>query len=149
MRYESHLHASCQFKGPRSWLWNGRASLNMLAGAGIDVVGCDISPKMIQHAQAGARGKFTVSDMLTYETEGKFAAIFMIFSTLQLSYADFHSAAYKYANALQPSGILALGQMPADIYVKDDSSYDETKTYVEDYPAPLYRRATPDFGIER
>jgi SAM-dependent methyltransferase len=110
---------------------------DMLAKAGLDVVGFDISPKMTKLAQARVKGLFTVSDMLNYEIEGRFAGVFMIFAHLQLSYADFHSAAYKYANALQPGGILALGQMPSDIYVKDDSYYDETKAYVEDYDVPF------------
>lgn len=116
---------------------------DILAKAGLDVVGFDISPKMIKLAQARVKGLFTESDMLNYEIEGKFAAIFMIFSHLQLSYADFHSAAYKYANALQSGGILALGQMPSNTYVKDDSCYDETKAYVEDYDAPFMGELLP------
>lgn len=116
---------------------------DMLAKAGLEVVGCDISPKMVQLAQDRVKGLFTVSDMLNYEIDGKFAAVFMIFSHLQLSYADFHSAAYKYANALQPGGILALGQMPSDSYVTDDSYYDETKAYVENYNAPFMGEMLP------
>jgi SAM-dependent methyltransferase len=115
----------------------------MLAEAGLDVVGCDISPKMIKLAQTRVKGHFTVSDMLNYKSEGKFAAIFMIFSTLQLSYADFHFAAYKFGSALQPGGFLVLGQMPSDTYVKGDSSYDEAKVYVEDYPAPFMGEMLP------
>jgi SAM-dependent methyltransferase len=115
----------------------------MLSKAGLQVVGCDISPRMIQLAQERVDGSFTVSDMLEYKPEGKFAAVFIIFSQLQLSYADFHSAAYKYANALQVGGILAIGQMPSDIYVKDDSCYDETRTYVEDYETPFMGEQLP------
>lgn len=54
---------------------------DMLTKAGFDVVGCDISPKMIKLAQVRVKGLFTVSDMLNYEIEDKFAAIFMIFCT--------------------------------------------------------------------
>jgi len=120
---------------------------DMLAKAGLEVIGCDISPKMIQLAQSRVNGHFTVSDMLTYEFEGKFAAVFIIFSHLQLSYTDFHSVVYKYANALRPGGILALGQMPSDLYVKDDSNYDETKTYVEDYPTPFMGEPLPGLAL--
>jgi len=115
----------------------------MLAEAGLDVVGFDISPKMIELAQTRVKGSFAVSDMLEYKPEGKFAAVFIIFAHLQLSYADFSGVAYKLANALQPGGILALGQMPSDSYVKDYSSYDETKTYVEDYDAPFMGKLLP------
>jgi len=115
----------------------------MLSEAGLQVVGCDISPRMIEFAQERVKGSFIVSDMLEYKPEGKFAGVFIIFSHLQLSYADFYSAAYKYANTLQAGGILAIGQMPSDSYVKDESCYDETRTYVEDYDAPFMGEPLP------
>lgn len=115
----------------------------MLSQAGLDVVGFDISPKMVKLAQDRVKGQFTVSDMLNYPIEGSFDAVFMIFCHLQLSYADFHSAAYRFASALQPGGIFALGQMPADTYVAKDSDYDQTKTYVEDYNAPFMGEMLP------
>ncbi len=118
----------------------------MLSTSGIDVVGFDISPKMISFAQSRVRGSFTVSDMLSYQPEGEFAGIFMIFCHLQLSYADFHAAAYKFASALQPDGIFALGQMPSDTYLKEnDPAYDETKAYVEDFAAPFMGQLLPTF----
>jgi SAM-dependent methyltransferase len=125
----------------------GKPVSEMLSKAGLEVVGCDISPRMIELAQARVKGSFVVSDMLEYKPEGKFAGVFIIFSHLQLSYADFHSTAYKYANALQAGGILVIGQMPSDIYVKDDSHYDETRTYVEDYPAPFMGELLPTFAM--
>ena len=82
---------------------------------------------MIELAQERVNGSLVVSDMREYKPEGKFAVVFIIFSQLLLSYANFHSAAYKYANALQVGGILAIGQRPSNIYVKDESRYDETK----------------------
>ena len=115
----------------------------MLSKAGLDLVGIDISPKMIEFAQSRVKGSFTVTDMLTYQPSGKFAGIFIIFCQLQLSYADMHAAVYKFAQALEPSGILALGQMPGDSHVKDASLWDETKTYVEDYPAPFMGEMPP------
>lgn len=118
-----------------------------LSKAGLDVTGFDISPKMVELAQARVRGKFMVSDMLGFQPEGTFAAVFIIFSTLQLSYQDFHSAVYKFANVLQPGGILALGQMPGDNYVKEEFHWDETKTYVEDYDAPFMGEPLPTFML--
>ncbi|KAJ9620422.1 hypothetical protein H2204_012269 [Knufia peltigerae] len=117
----------------------------MLAEAGLEVVGFDISPKMIEFASTRVRGSFSVSDMLEYQPHGRFAAVFIIFAQLQLSYADFHAAAYKFARTLLPGGIIAIGQMPADKYVKNRSDYDETGTFVEDYDAPFMGEPIPTF----
>jgi 2-polyprenyl-3-methyl-5-hydroxy-6-metoxy-1,4-benzoquinol methylase len=67
----------------------------MLAEAGLDVIWFDISPRMVEIAQNRVNGNFTVSDMLEYKPEDKFAGVFMIFAHLQLSYADFSAAVYK------------------------------------------------------
>jgi SAM-dependent methyltransferase len=120
---------------------------DMLSKAGLQVFGCDISPKMVELAQSRVKGSFVVSDMLEYRPEGKFAGALIIFSHLQLSYNDFHAAVYKYANALEPGGILVIGQMPIDTYVKDYSDYDETKTYVEDYSVPFMGGTLPSFAM--
>ncbi|KAL6244603.1 hypothetical protein RBB50_008131 [Rhinocladiella similis] len=119
----------------------------MLAEAGLEVVGFDISPKMIEFARTRVRGSFSVSDMLEYQPQGEFAAVFIIFSQLQLSYADFHTAAFKFARTLVPGGVLAIGQMPADKYVKNHAEYDETGTYVEDYDAPFMGEPIPTFML--
>jgi len=116
---------------------------DMLSQAGFSVVGCDISPKMVQLAQVRVKGLFIVSDMLSYEPDGPFAAVFLVFSHLQLLFADFSAAVCKYACALQPGGILVLGQMPSDSYVLDYEDYDETRTYVEDYKAPFMGKLLP------
>jgi SAM-dependent methyltransferase len=120
---------------------------SMLSKAGLTVVGFDISPQMVKLATDRVPGSFTVSDMLTYQPEGQFAAVFMIFCHLQLSYADFHAAAYKFAQTLKPGGILVFGQRPADKYVADAASYDETGTYVEDYDAPFMGNMVPGLAV--
>jgi ubiquinone/menaquinone biosynthesis C-methylase UbiE len=119
----------------------------LLSTAGLDVFGFDISPKMVHYAQSRVKGTFVVSDMLEYQPAGQFAGVFIIFAHLQLSYADFHTAAYKFAQVLQPGGILALGQMPADKYVRADEDWDETKTYVEDYDAPFMGEMLPTLAL--
>jgi ubiquinone/menaquinone biosynthesis C-methylase UbiE len=125
----------------------GRPVSEMLSQAGLQISGFDISPKMIKLAESRVNGSFVVSDLLEYKPEGRFAAVFIIFSHLQLSYADFHSAAYKFANVLEPGGILVIGQMPIDSYIKDDSDYDKTKTYVEDHPVPFMGGMLPTFAM--
>ena len=118
----------------------------MLSNAGLDVVGVDISPKMIGHAKSRVKGTFVQADLLVYKPEEDFAAIFIMFSLLQLtSYADFHGLMIKYSRALQPGGYLVLGTLPADNYVKNDAAYDETGTYVVGGPAPFMGGMDPNF----
>ena len=87
----------------------------ILSKAGLQVVGCDISSNTNQghiHRIRHAR----------IQTRGEFAGIFIIFSHLQLSCADFHSTGYKYADALEADEILLIRHMPSDICMKDHSS---------------------------
>ena len=88
----------------------------MLAKADLFIIGFNISPKIITLAQARVKGNFSVADMLNYGIEGKgnFTGV-MIFAHLLLSYADFHSTAYKYTSVLPPGGVLVLGQMLSDL----------------------------------
>ncbi|KAF5868747.1 putative methyltransferase protein [Botrytis fragariae] len=108
----------------------------LLAEAGLEVVGFDIAPKMVEFAQKRVKGTFSVSDMVQFQVEDTFSGVFMIFAHLQLSYAAVHAAVYKY-----------VGQMPSDSYVKDEgnAAYDETRTYVEDYDAPFMGEPLPTF----
>ncbi|TGO46478.1 hypothetical protein BCON_0322g00060 [Botryotinia convoluta] len=119
----------------------------LLAEAGLEVVGFDIAPKMVEFAQKRVKGTFSVSDMVQFQVEDTFSGVFMIFAHLQLSYAAVHAAVYKYVSALKPGGIFVLGQMPSDSYVKDkgNAAYDETRTYVEDYDAPFMGEPLPTF----
>lgn len=82
----------------------------MLFKAGLFGIGFDISPRMVALAKTRFKGDFSVSDMLAYGPVGSFAGVFMISPHLQLSYKDFLGAVWKFANALQPGGILVLGQ---------------------------------------
>ncbi|TGO31736.1 hypothetical protein BHYA_0421g00010 [Botrytis hyacinthi] len=119
----------------------------LLAEAGLEVVGFDIAPKMVEFAQKRVKGTFSVSDMVQFQVEDTFSGVFMIFAHLQLSYAAVHAAVYKYVSALKPGGVFVLGQMPSDSYVKGEgnAAYDETRTYVEDYDAPFMGEPLPTF----
>jgi len=110
-----------------------------LSEAGLEVEGFDISPKMVALASERVKGRFSVSDMIEYpiDRDFSFAGVFVIFATLQLPYKDFHAAAYKYAQALQPGGYFVIGQSPSDSYVKEDKDFDETKTYAEGFNLPF------------
>ncbi|KAF2487665.1 type 11 methyltransferas-like protein [Neohortaea acidophila] len=116
----------------------GKPVAEMLSLAGHEVLGVDISPRMVHHASARVKGSFIVADILTYEPEGEFAAIFIMFSLLQLtSYAEFHDVMFRYAKHVQPNGYLVFGTVPADNYVKNGEDYDATGTYAVNYPVPF------------
>jgi len=118
----------------------------MLSEAGLEVHGFDIAPKMVELASNRVKGSFVVSDMVTYQPEGQFAAVFMIFAHLQMHYAEFHAACLKFARTLQPGGLFVIGQMPSDRYVSGDSSaYEGGTCYVEDYNAPFMGEPLPTF----
>nr|OQO10335.1 hypothetical protein B0A51_18303 [Rachicladosporium sp. CCFEE 5018] len=109
----------------------------MLADAGLDVVGTDVAPKMVELAESRIKGHFEVADTVEYEPKGHFAAVFIIYSQLGLSYPAFHSAAVKFAKALQPGGLMVIGQSPADDVPADASEWDLTRSYVDGYNLPF------------
>lgn len=128
----------------------GRPVAEMLAKASFEVTACDISSRMIKLASKRIKGTFIESDMLSYEPEQQLDAIFIIFSFLQLSaWSDFHAAMYKYASAVRSGGLLVIGTMPSDSYVKDESVYDETGTYVVDYEAPFMAENLKTFFLTK
>lgn len=121
----------------------------MLSEGGFDVIGLDISPKMVELASQRIRGRFIVSDMRRHDHEEevgseKFAGIFVIFSQLvEVSYGEFHGAMWRFANTLVPGGLLVLGQMPSDKYVSRDRLMDDT--YIEGYDVPFMGELCPTF----
>lgn len=127
----------------------GKPVSEMLSKAGLDVVGVDISPKMIEHARSRGQGTFVESDFLEFAPpHAEYAAVLIIFSFLQLSsYADFHALMLKYAGVVQPDGYLVLGTMPADNYITDRADYDDTGTYAVDYPTPFMGRLEKTFCL--
>jgi len=111
----------------------------MLADAGMKVVGFDVAPKMAEHARKRVKGEFEVADMVSYKPQGQFDGIFVIYSQLGLGYEDFYNAAWKLAQTLKEGGIFVIGQSPADTIVPvDDPAWDETRSYVEGFNLPFW-----------
>ena len=122
----------------------------MLADAGMDVHGTDVAPQMINHAKASVKGMFEVANMVDHEPKGTFDAVFIIFSQLGLTYAEFYVAVYKLAKTLQPDGLLIIGQAPAEQVVPpQDDAWDETKSYVEGYNLPFWGKPFPTLMFSR
>ncbi|KAK4956193.1 hypothetical protein LTR10_005714 [Elasticomyces elasticus] len=110
----------------------------LLAEAGMNVTGTDVAPKMVEHARKRVKGTFEVADMVNYEPNGTYDAIFIVYSQLGLTYAAFHGAVWGLVQSLRPAGILAIGQSPAEDIPKDDPAWDSTHTYVEGYNLPFW-----------
>lgn len=119
----------------------------LLAENKFDVHGFDISPRMVQLAKSRIQGTFTENDMVGFQPPRSYAAIFIIFSQLQLKYADFHASCWKLVQALEPNGLLVIGQSPADTYVKDEAEYDGSGAYVEDCNIPFMGKPLPTFAM--
>jgi cyclopropane fatty-acyl-phospholipid synthase-like methyltransferase len=109
----------------------------MLDAAGMDVIGTDVAPQMVYHAQKRCGGTYQVVDMVNYEPQGTFDAIFIIYSHLGLTSSAFHRVVFQVIQALNLDGLLSIGQSPADMVPTDDSSWDKTHTYVSGYDLPF------------
>ncbi|KAF2731623.1 S-adenosyl-L-methionine-dependent methyltransferase [Polyplosphaeria fusca] len=121
----------------------------LLASANHTVTGVDISPNMIAHAASRVRGTFLVADMLTYVPSRNYAAVFLIFSHLQLRYAELHGLALRLASALDEGGLFVLGQMPGDSHVREGEWGDGAGTWVEEYDAPFMGEMLPTLMLSR
>ncbi|EMC94746.1 hypothetical protein BAUCODRAFT_35999 [Baudoinia panamericana UAMH 10762] len=123
----------------------------MLARAGLKVVGIDISPKMVSLAAERVKeGSFIVADLAHWEPDTPFDAVLVMFCHLQMNYATVHAMFYKYACALSPNGLLAVGQCPADYYIQtkaEAAAYDETRTYAERCNIPFWGKPSQDFAM--
>lgn len=111
----------------------------MLSDAGMHVTGTDVAPAMVKYAQSQVKGTFEVGNMVEYEPSGDFAAILIIYSQLGLSYKEFHTATSRLIKHLLPSGLLIIGQSPADGKVAaDDPAWNASGAFVEGYNLPFW-----------
>ncbi|MCR6485707.1 class I SAM-dependent methyltransferase [Amycolatopsis sp. OK19-0408] len=95
----------------------GRPTAELLAGAGHDVTGYDVAPKMVEIARAQVpAARFELGDMreLTFDA-GSWDAITVFFSMLQLPRADQETMIGRFAQWLKPGGRLVFATVPADV----------------------------------
>ncbi|KAH8660349.1 S-adenosyl-L-methionine-dependent methyltransferase [Xylariales sp. PMI_506] len=111
-----------------------------LAEAGMQVTGIDVAPSMVELARRRIAGTFTATNMIDYlPPQQSFDGIFIIFSQLGLSYAEFYDTTRNCLQALRDDGILVIGQCASDEHVQEhDEAYDETHSYVQGFNLPFY-----------
>ena len=87
--------------------------------------------------------------MVKYTPPGEFAAVFIIYSQLGLSYAAFHATATKVTKVVKPEGLLVIRQSPTDPTVPADAlEWDPAHSYVDGYNLSFWGEpfATPMFS---
>ncbi|MFD5402946.1 class I SAM-dependent methyltransferase [Streptomyces griseorubiginosus] len=95
----------------------GRPTASMLADAGHEVLGVDVSPVMVDLAvRQVPRATFRLADIRELPLEeGAFDAVCVYFSLLQMSRAEQSRVLGRLARALRPGGSLVLATVPADV----------------------------------
>ena len=84
-------------------------------------------------------GSFTQVSMTDYAPPRVFDGVFVVFSHMQLSYAEFGAVMRRLVGALAVGGVLVLVGVPSDNYVLDRGCYEEGG-YVQGFPAPFMGR---------
>lgn len=119
----------------------------LLADEGFEVHGFDISSEMVQLAKSNVTGTFEQNNMVDFQPQHSYAAVFIIFSQLELRYAQLYAAVWKLVHALEPNGLLVIGQTPADNYLTDERRSGSSKSYYEECPIPFFGKSHPTLAM--
>ncbi|MEC3953073.1 class I SAM-dependent methyltransferase [Nocardia sp. CDC153] len=126
----------------------GRPTAEVLAAAGHDVTGCDVSPGMIEIARAQVPGaRFELADLRTLDyPPGTWHAVVAFFPLLQLTRAEIDAALAKFADWLAPNGLFLFATVPADVESLDIEFMGKPVT-VSSYPLAEYHRLLHAAGL--
>ncbi len=101
----------------------GIPNARFLVGKGFEVIGIDISENLLEIARNNVpEGLFQLTDIMTYETESKFAGILAWDSLFHLKIDEHEAAFAKLADMLAPGGVLlfthggAEGEIEGEMY---------------------------------
>jgi ubiquinone/menaquinone biosynthesis C-methylase UbiE len=127
----------------------GRPVAEVLAAAGHEVSGYDVSPKMVEIARAQVpTARFEVGDLRSLSfPAGSLHAIVACFSLLQLPRPEVDASLARFAGWLSPGGYLLLGTVAADVENLDIVFMGQPVT-VSSYPLEGYRTLLADTGLE-
>ncbi|MFI9379700.1 class I SAM-dependent methyltransferase [Kutzneria sp. NPDC052558] len=127
----------------------GRPTAEVLAAAGHDVTGVDVSPRMVEIARAQVpAARFEVGDLrtLTYAS-GSWHAVIAFFPLLQMTRADIDATLARIADWLAPGGIFLLATVPVDVEGIEVEFMGKAAADVSSYPAEVYRERLTDLGL--
>ncbi|WP_218026665.1 class I SAM-dependent DNA methyltransferase [Nocardia inohanensis] len=127
----------------------GRPVAELLATAGHQVTGCDVSARMLDIAREQVpSARFESADLRTLNyPPGSWDAVVAFFPLLQMSRAEIASALVKFADWLAPGGYLLLATVPADIEGMDIIFMGQPVT-VSSYPREEFQRRLTEAGLE-
>lgn len=86
----------------------GKPVSEILASAGHEVHGIDISEEMVKITKSQVPGEFQVGDMKTYQPSTLFDAVFAIRSLFQMSACDMCSMVMRFSQWIKVGGYVVL-----------------------------------------
>lgn len=95
----------------------GKPVSHILASAGHEVYGIDISEEMVKIAKSQVPGKFQVGDMKTYQPSILFDAVFAIRSLFQMSPCDMCSMVMRFSQWIKVGGYVVLRGPPVPLWL--------------------------------
>jgi ubiquinone/menaquinone biosynthesis C-methylase UbiE len=104
----------------------GKPVAEILAGAGHDVHGIDISAAMVKIAQSQVPGTYEVADMKTFSPPKLYDGACAILSLFQLTPGELYSLVFKFSEWIKVGGYLAIGVTPSTSLQTEKCSYDPT-----------------------
>ncbi|KAF9887236.1 hypothetical protein FE257_010364 [Aspergillus nanangensis] len=104
----------------------GKPVSHILASAGHEVHGIDLSEEMVKLAGQQVSGDFRVADMTSYEPPAAFDAVFAIRSLFQMPPCDMCSMVMKFSRWIRVGGYLVLGVTPTTALSPRTVTYDPT-----------------------
>jgi 2-polyprenyl-3-methyl-5-hydroxy-6-metoxy-1,4-benzoquinol methylase len=104
----------------------GKPVSEILASAGHEVHGIDISEEMVKITKSQVPGEFQVGDMKTYQPSTLFDAVFAIRSLFQMSACDMCSMVMRFSQWIKVGGYVVLGVTPSTSLAPKNTTYDPT-----------------------
>jgi SAM-dependent methyltransferase len=128
----------------------GRPTAELLAAAGHEVTGFDVSPHMVEIARAQVpAARFEVADLRTLAyPAGGWDAVVAFYSLLQLTRAEIDAALAKFADWLKPGGILLFATVPVDAEDVEVDFLGQRAAGVSSYPQDVFRSRLTDLRLE-
>ena len=128
----------------------GRPTAELLAAAGHDVTGVDVSERMVEIARAQVpAAHFEVADLRTLAyPDGGWDAVTAFFPLLQMTRAEIDAALADFVRWLKPGGFFLMATVPADIEGIEIEFMGHRVAAVSSYPREVFRERLTAVGLE-